>query len=157
MEDEIVRRFLDGRDSDTARVTGPRPRPGRACGRRGVVLSDEQQRLVRAWCSSGHRVQTAVGRAGTGKTTTMKAAADVWHRAGYRVVGCAVKGEASRQLAADAGIEADTVALLLARASAGQQVLDHRTVLIVDEASTIGSRDLLALLRLADDAGPPCG
>ena len=41
--------------------------------------------------------------------------------AGYRVIGAAVKGEAARQLAADAGIEADTVALLLTRADAGQQ------------------------------------
>ena len=44
----------------------------------------------------------------------MRAAADAWRNAGYRVIGGAVKGEAARQLAADAGIEADTVALLLA-------------------------------------------
>jgi len=38
-----------------------------------------------------------------------------------------------------------TVALLLARADLGQVVVDARTVLIVDEASTIGDRDLLAI------------
>ena len=119
----------------------------------GVTLSDEQRDLVTAWCTSGHRVQAAVGRAGTGKTTAMRAAATAWTAAGYRVIGCAVKGEAARQLADDAHIEADTVALLLARADAGQAVLDASTVLIVDEASTLGDRDLLALLRLADANG----
>ena len=93
------------------------------------MLSEEQQQLVRAWCRSGHRVQVAVGRAGTGKTTTTRVAAEVWRHAGYRVIGCAVKGEAARHLAADARIDADTVALLLTRAGAGQQVLDGRTVL----------------------------
>ena len=32
--------------------------------------------LVTRWCTSGDRVQAAVGRAGTGKTTTMRVAAD---------------------------------------------------------------------------------
>jgi len=116
-------------------------------------LSDEQVRLVRAWCTSGHRVQAAVGRAGTGKTTTMRVAATAWQAAGYRVIGAAVKGEAARQLATDAGIDADTVALLLARTAAGQPVLDSRTVLIVDEASTLRDRDLAAILRDAEAEG----
>jgi hypothetical protein len=67
-------------------------------------LSPEQHALVRSWCRSGHLAQGAIGRAGTGKTTTMRAAADVWRRAGYRVLGAAVKAEAVRQLAAGAGI-----------------------------------------------------
>ena len=45
------------------------------------------------------------------------------------------------------------MALLLARAGGGQPVLDARTVLIIDEASTIGDRDLAAVLRLAEAAG----
>ncbi len=67
------------------------------------------------WLTSGDRVQCAVGRAGTGKTTTMRVAAQAWTAAGYRVLGASVKGEAARLLADDAGIESDTVAMLLAR------------------------------------------
>ena len=110
------------------------------------TLSDEQRHLVTAWCTSGDRVQGAVGRAGAGKTTAMRAAARAWESAGYRVIGAAVKGEAARQLADDAGIEADTVALLLARLRRHEPVLDARTVLIVDEGSTIGDRELLELI-----------
>lgn len=116
-------------------------------------LSVEQANLVRAWLSSGDRVQCAVGRAGTGKTTTMQAAAAAWGVGGYRVLGAAVKGEAARQLADDAGIESETVAMLLARSDAGIRVLDSRTVLIVDEASTLGDRDLLRLCDLAVETG----
>lgn len=116
-------------------------------------LSGEQAGLVRAWLSSGDRVQCAIGRAGSGKTTTMRVAASAWNAAGYRVIGAAIKGEAARQLAADAGFEAETVAMLLARSRAGARVLDSRTVLIVDEASTLGDRDLLALCEVAIETG----
>ena len=116
-------------------------------------LSGEQEQLVTGWLTSGDRVQCAVGRAGTGKTTTMRVAARAWTDAGYRVLGAAVKGEAARQLADDAGIESDTVAMLLARSNGSVGVLDARTVLVVDEASTIGDRDLLRLCDLAEATG----
>lgn len=83
----------------------------------------------------------------------MRAAAAAWRAAGYRVIGAAVKGEAARKLAADAGIDADTVALLLAEACRNPHVLDTRTVVIVDEASTLGDRDLDTLLRLVAETG----
>jgi len=116
-------------------------------------LSGEQAGLVAAWLTSGDRVQCAIGRAGTGKTTTMRVAASAWNDAGYRVIGAAIKGEAARQLATDAGIETETVAMLLARSRAGVRVLDSRAVLIVDQASTLGDRDLLALCEIAIETG----
>ena len=116
-------------------------------------LSSEQADLVRKWLTSGDRVQCAVGRAGTGKTATMRVAAQAWTAAGFRVLGASVKGEAARLLADDAGIESETVAMLLGRSDAGQRILDSRTVLIVDEASTIGDRDLLRLCDLATTTG----
>ncbi len=117
------------------------------------VIGVEQADLVRSWLTSGDRVQCAVGRAGTGKTTTMQVAARAWTDAGYRVIGASVKGEAARLLGRDAGIESDTVAMLLARSRTGIRVLDARTILIIDEASTIGDRDLLRLCDLATDTG----
>lgn len=117
------------------------------------ALGDDQAALVRAFCTSGARVQCAVGRAGTGKTTAMRAAAHAWAAAGYRVVGAAVKGEAARQLGEAAGVPAETVAWYLARTDPARCPLDDRTVLVVDEASTLGDRDLDHLLQLAEAAG----
>ena len=116
-------------------------------------LTDEQRNLVLVWCTSGDAIGTAVGRAGTGKTTTMRAVVAAYQQAGLRVVGTTVKGEAARQLAHDARIEADTLALLLTQARRGERPLDARTVVIVDEASTVGDRDLHELLAHAAAAG----
>lgn len=116
-------------------------------------LAGEQAALVRALCASGHRLQCAVGRAGTGKTTAMRAAAAAWAGAGFRVLGAAVKGEAARQLGRAAAIPAETLAWYLARQDPAGGPLDARTVLIVDEASTIGDVDLDRLLHLAQAAG----
>jgi conjugative relaxase-like TrwC/TraI family protein len=116
-------------------------------------LTPEQQALVRSFCTSGHRVQCAVGRAGAGKTTTMRAAVAAWTSAGHRVVGTAVKGEAARHLATGARISTETVAWYLARADRPTLPLDDRTVLLVDEASTISDRDLDAILAMAERSG----
>src|SRR5918994_3216919 len=71
---------------------------------RNPGLTDEQRDLVRALCTSGHRIQCAIGRAGAGKTTTMAAARDVWEGAGWRGIGPAVQSEAARTLHAATGV-----------------------------------------------------
>ncbi len=116
-------------------------------------LTDEQRDLVGAWCQGGHRFQTAIGRAGTGKTTTVAACADAWRAAGYRVVGAAVKGEAARTLAAATGIECETVAWYLAHTDPEHPPLDSRTILVVDEASTLHDRALDTFMTMAADTG----
>ncbi len=116
-------------------------------------LTDEQRRLVTNWCQRGHRFQAAIGRAGAGKTTTVAACADAWTAAGYRVVGAAVKGEATRTLAAATGIECETVAWYLAHTDPQSLPLDSRTILVVDEASTLSDRDLHILMDMAATTG----
>jgi AAA domain/TrwC relaxase len=116
-------------------------------------LSDEQRDLVRAFCTSGHRIQCAIGRAGAGKTTTMAAARDAWQTAGWRVLGTAVKGEAARTLAAATRMPTETLAWYLAHDDPHTAALDARTVLIVDEASTVSDRDLDRLGWLAAQTG----
>lgn len=116
-------------------------------------LDSEQQGLVRAFCKSGHATQFAIGRAGSGKTTTMRVAVDAWTIAGYRVLGTAVKGEAARTLADATGIPTETLAWYLAHPDPQHSPLDAKTVLIVDEASTISDRDLDHLTWLASATG----
>ncbi len=117
-------------------------------------LSDEQRRLVAAFCTSGDRAQSAIGRPGAGKTHTMRAAVAAWQAAGYRVLGTAVKAEAARHLGHECGIFAERLAWYLNRLSDPRHgPLDQRTVLIVDEASTIGDRALDRLLTGAAAAG----
>ena len=116
-------------------------------------LTGEQRRLVTEWCQRGHRFQAAIGRAGAGKTTTVAACADAWTAAGYRVLGAAVKGEATRTLAAATGIECETVAWYLVQTDPQSLPLDSRTILVVDEASTLSDRDLDTLMDMAATTG----
>ncbi|MDZ7734462.1 MAG: AAA family ATPase [Acidimicrobiia bacterium] len=116
-------------------------------------LTDEQRNLVTAWCTSGSRYQTAVGRAGAGKTTSVAAAAQAWQAGGHRVIGAAVKGQAARTLAAATDIDCETVAWYLAHDDPHHSPFDTRTVVVVDEASTISDRDLDRLMAMTASAG----
>lgn len=120
---------------------------------RHTHLTGEQRQLVSEWCQQGHRFQSAIGRAGAGKTTTVAACADAWRSAGYRVVGAAVKGEATRTLAAATGIECETVAWYLAHTDPQHLPLDARTILVIDEASTLPDQDLDTLMTMAATTG----
>ncbi|MGQ0744935.1 MAG: AAA family ATPase [Acidimicrobiales bacterium] len=146
----ILDRCRAGRGAGVATVS--HDALARALGRNGH-LSAEQRDLVASFCTSGDRVQCAVGRAGAGKTTAMRAAVEAWRVVGYRVLGTAVKGEAARHLGHEAGIESETLAWHLAHTDPQSGPLDARTVLIVDEASTVSDRDLARLLWLAEATG----
>jgi ATP-dependent exoDNAse (exonuclease V) alpha subunit len=139
VQQRIVARYRHGLDSGAALV--PSPAINQALARQ-PELTDEQRDLVRAFCTSGHRIQCAIGRAGAGKTSTMAAARAAWQAAGRRVIGTAVKGEAARTLAAATGMPSETLAWYLAHDDPRTAPLDARTVLVVDEASTISDRDL---------------
>ncbi|MGH9137912.1 MAG: MobF family relaxase [Acidimicrobiales bacterium] len=116
-------------------------------------LSDEQQAFVRSMCTSGMGVQCAVGRPGSGKTHSLAVAARAWQKLGHRVVGAAVKGDAARLLGEATGVHSETVTWWLTALTSGHVHLDDRTVVLVDEASTLGTRDLAALLAQASPSG----
>ncbi len=146
----ILERLRGGRAVGAATVPGDRLREALSGNHH---LSAEQRELVASFCTSGDRIQCAIGRAGAGKTTAMRAAGDAWRAAGYRVLGTAVKGEAARHLGHEAGIESETLAWHLAHTDPRTSPLDARTVLIVDEASTVSDRDLDRLIWLCDATG----
>ncbi len=150
VQDRIVARYRHGRGRHTSVV--PPATLSEALARH-PRLTDEQQALVRTFCTSGHRTQLAIGHPGAGKTTAMAAARDAWNAAGRRVMGAAVKGEAARTLGATAGIPTETLAWYLAHDDPLHSPIDARTVLIVDEASTISDRDLDRLGWLAEQTG----
>ena len=150
VQNRIVSRFAAGRHQSAALVS-----PGRLTDTfdRHRHLTGEQRDLVAGWCTSGHRFQAAIGRAGAGKTTTVAATATAWQANGYRVLGAAVKGEAARTLAAATGVECETVAWYLAHDDPLNSPFDTRTVLVVDEASTLSDRDLDQLMWMTATAG----
>jgi conjugative relaxase-like TrwC/TraI family protein len=116
-------------------------------------LGDDQAEMVRAITRSGHRVQCVLGPAGAGKTTALEAAVRAWEDAGYVPLGTAVQGTHAEVLGARTGIEARTVASLLMSVRTGSLRIGPESVILVDEASTLGNRDLLELIEVVEEKG----
>ncbi|MCA1681141.1 MAG: AAA family ATPase, partial [Actinobacteria bacterium] len=119
----------------------------------GLVLSDEQQAMVRRLVSSGDGVELVRAKAGTGKTTALDAARELWERDGQRVIGAALAGRAADELRCRAGIESYTIhGLLKDLERGGEYGLPHGAVLVIDEAGMVGTRALDRLLSHAASA-----
>ncbi len=117
-------------------------------------LSDEQVRAVIQMTRSGNGVDVLTAPAGAGKTFAFATSRDVWERAGYRVIGAAHTGIAADELAMAAGIPSTTIARLLIAIDRDEPSgLDARTVLVIDEAGTAGTRDLARLIAEVDRTG----
>ena len=115
-------------------------------------LSDEQRAAI-DHVTAETRIAAIVGRAGAGKTTTMKAAREVWEAAGFRVVGAALAGKAAEGLETEASIRSETLAAWELRWSKRRDLLDAKTVFVLDEAGMIGSRQLAHVLEAVAKAG----
>jgi conjugative relaxase-like TrwC/TraI family protein len=99
-------------------------------------LSGEQRAMVERLTRDGHGVAVIVGPAGTGKTTAIGAAREAWEATGIPVRGCAIARKAAHQLGRTAGMEATSVAALLRQS----RPFEPGTVLVIDEASMLGTR-----------------
>ncbi len=119
----------------------------------GHTLGEDQTRMVDAITTSAYQFLPVVGPAGTGKTAALNVAAQAWTAAGYKPLGASVTGTATEVLAESAGIRTRTVASLLAELNAGGQPFTERTVLLVDEASTLSNRDHHTLMLAITEAG----
>ncbi|RWF84099.1 MAG: Ti-type conjugative transfer relaxase TraA [Mesorhizobium sp.] len=104
-------------------------------------LSDEQRAAIEHVTKPG-RVAAVVGRAGAGKTTMMKAAREAWELAGYRVIGGTLAGKAAEGLQKEAGIESRTLASWELRWKEGREALTDRTIMVIDEAGMVASKQM---------------
>ncbi len=119
--------------------------PARPCGPLPAGLSAKQARMVRALVLSPATIDVVLGPAGSGKTAGLAAAAEHWARLGVPVLGAAVAAVAARRLEAATAIPATSLARLLHRVEHGRP-LDRCTVVVLDEAGMVGTRDYHRLL-----------
>ena len=121
-------------------------------------LHAEQVAMVRRLTARGDLVQVVVGKAGSGKSHALAAAAQAWTASGLPVLGAAVAARAAHELSTGTGIQAMTVARLLSHADhpgphGTPRGLPQRVVLVVDEAGMLGTRPLARLLHQVRNAG----
>ncbi|WP_424893464.1 MobF family relaxase [Streptomyces sp. XH2] len=118
----------------------------------GFDFSAEQRAVVMRLLTAGHGADAVIGVAGAGKTTLMNAARTGWEAAGLRVVGASTAAVAAANLAAEAGIESQTIAAWTREISGGQG-LHGVGAFVIDEAAMVDDRALAVLLRHAATTG----
>lgn len=113
-------------------------------------LSADQERAIRNIAVSPFLVQPLQAPAGAGKTHSLKALRAAAHRANKEVLVLAPTGkavdEAMQEEAGDRGL---TVATALKLIEDNNLAIDRRTVVVVDEASMVGTPELKKLLSAA--------
>lgn len=130
------------------RTEAARSKPGQE-----FKLNDEQRAAVLKLAGTSGGVQVLVGDAGTGKSTTMQAVREAHEAVGLRVIGTSTGTKAAQELAASAGIDSRNIAKLCLDLERGREQLTNKTVLVIDEAGMTNSRDMVRLMRAADEAG----
>jgi Ti-type conjugative transfer relaxase TraA len=121
-------------------------------------LSDEQRQALIHICEEAGAIKCVSGMAGTGKTTLLSAANGIWKAKGYEVKGASLAAVAAQGLQDGSGIQSQTVARLLFDIERAQKEgkplpLSKETVLVVDEAGMIGTRQMAKLIESCDKAG----
>jgi conjugative relaxase-like TrwC/TraI family protein len=146
LESKIVSFARDGRGRFR-----PMGSPDRKVSR--TWLNDEQKAAVRHVLASRDRVMLIRGVAGTGKTTLEEEIGEALVEAGKPVVAIAQSVKASREVLREKPVfaSADTVARFLKDTQMQQAAKGG--VILVDEASQLGTRDMHAVFTVADAVG----
>jgi conjugative relaxase-like TrwC/TraI family protein len=122
----------------------------------GYALSAEQRQVLGQVLTSGHGVELIRARAGAGKTTIAGLAKTEFQAHGLKVVGVAPTLQALAELD-DVGLE-KRESLARTAFSDGEfskimRTMDHRTVVLVDEAGMAQTREIAPLLERAAERG----
>lgn len=115
-------------------------------------MTGEQKYAVQYMCSDSGGVAVLTGYAGAGKTSSMRCAVEAWESEGRSVLGTCAGNQAANKLKAEAGIETMSIAKMRQRLDKGTLKLTDQTVLIIDEAGMVGTRDLAYLEQKISDA-----
>lgn len=117
----------------------------------GRGLVGEQAAAVRHLAELDGQVVTLVGPGGSGKTHAVGAYADAVQTAGHHVVGVATSATAARRLGEElTGAWSGTIAMMRHQLDTYEAPLPEGTVIVVDEASMVSTRDLAWLVPQAE-------
>lgn len=146
IETEAARQAVTGQNSGIG-VTCPEAVTAALADR--PHLSGEQIDLVTQTVTSGDAVTAIIGKAGSGKTTALDALRDAYEHDGYTVIGACLAAKAAQELQSGAGIPSTTIHRTIAQLDDGRTNLDANTVLVIDEAAMVGTRQLAHLINHA--------
>jgi ATP-dependent exoDNAse (exonuclease V) alpha subunit len=80
-------------------------------------------------------------------------AREAWEKAGYTVRGAALSGIAAENLENGSGIASRTIASLEHQWGQGRELLTDKSILVIDEAGMIGTRQMERVITEAEKRG----
>ena len=119
----------------------------------GYPLSQEQSLAIRHATAKGGRVAVIEGAAGSGKTTTLRPITDLHREHGYEIVPTAVAWRTAVALGDDCDARPYCVDKLLKLAAKGQLEVGRNTLIVVDEAGMLSTRQAHHILQLSQRHG----
>ena len=119
----------------------------------GYPLSQEQSLAIRHATVKGGRVAVIEGAAGSGKTTTLRPITDLHKEHGYEIVPTAVAWRTAVALGDDCDARAYCVDKLLKLAAKEQVEIGPKTLIVVDEAGMLSTRQAHHILQLSERHG----
>lgn len=120
----------------------------------GKPMSAQQEEAVRFLAESQDGVVSMVGRAGAGKSYSVAALKEIAGESGWEVIGTSLSWAASRNLADEGKLDsASAIADFTHKLDKGEIKLHDKSLIVVDEAGIVGSRDMHKILAAAEKAG----
>lgn len=115
-------------------------------------LTVEQQRAFEHITTESGGIKLIQGMAGTGKGYLLGVAHLAWEQKGFKVRGAALAAKASQGLQESTQIPSQTLHSLIHQLNTGKTELTSKTILVLDEAGMIGSKQLAQILDHAEQA-----
>ncbi|WP_436912801.1 MobF family relaxase [Acinetobacter schindleri] len=115
-------------------------------------LTVEQQRAFEHITIEAGGIKIVQGMAGTGKGFLLGVAHIAWEQQGLDVRGAALAAKAAQGLQESTQIQSQTLHSLIHQLNTKKTELTNSTVLVIDEAGMIGSRQLMQVLDYANQA-----
>ena len=119
----------------------------------GYPLSKEQIAAIRYATVRNGLVAVIEGAAGSGKTTTLRPITDLHREHGYEIVSTAVAWRTAVALGNDCEARPVCVDKLLKLAARGQMEIGKNTLIVVDEAGMLSTRQAHHILQLSERHG----
>jgi Ti-type conjugative transfer relaxase TraA len=120
----------------------------------GGMKSSDEQVVAKSYLTDGRSsLKIVSGMAGTGKSVLLRDAAIAWTQSGQTVYGAALSGKAAQELTNSAGIKSETLHTTLYQIDKGSIAITPKTVLVIDEAGMVGTRQMHALMERVERGG----
>lgn len=115
------------------------------------TMNTDQEKAFRNIVQGGDAA-AVIGYAGSGKSYTLGAVREAYEAQGYRLMGMALSGIAAEGLQQESGIESSTIHRQMYSWEKGYELPDKKTVIVVDEAGMVGTRQMQKITEYVKNA-----